>query len=167
MSAAPLWQVHRRPPQRFLAWSATLALMVGVAAAGLMRLLLIVPTWTAPLAMGAAIALAFFATAARGARASVDASGVLWYGWGRRPALAVDLRDVAALQPIRVGLLHGIGLVVAPERVRFLHRAGPSPRGMRDDRARLGVDLVLEHLTESDLATIDRLRATAQTTIPT
>ncbi len=166
-SDVPVWQVHRRPPRRFLVWSAALALIAGVAGAILMRLLLIDPAWTGPMAMGAAVALVFFATAARGARASVDAAGVLRYGWGRRPALAVDLRDVTALRPVRVGLLAGIGLDVPPERVRFLHRAGPSPRRMRDDRVRLGVDLVLEHLGDSDLAAIENLRSTAQTAHPT
>ncbi len=157
MSTAPVWQVHRRPPPRFLIWAGALALIVGVGAAGLMRLLLIQPSWPGPLAMGVGVAMAFFLTAARGARASVDAHGVLRYGWGRRPSLELDLRDVVALRALRRGMLAGIGVEIAPERVRFLHRAGPSPRRMRDDRATLGVDLMLEFLTGDDLAAIRAL----------
>ncbi|HYE04026.1 MAG TPA: hypothetical protein VEL07_00785 [Planctomycetota bacterium] len=165
--APPAWQVHRRPPPRFMAWAGALALIAGAAGAALMRLLLIEPSWSGPLTMGVAVALAFLLTAARGARASVDAHGVLRYGWGHRPALELDLRDVVALRPVRRGLLAGVGLEIAPERVRFLHRAGPSPRRMRDDRRRLGVDLVLEHLDEADALAIDRLRGTAQAAVPT
>ena len=153
------WQVRRRPHRRYLAVAGLLAIVLGAAGGWLLRLLMIEPSSLAAVAMGLAIAGVCLATAARGASASVDARGVLRYGWGARQAIEVDLADVAEVRVVDAGLLRGVGLAVLPERVRFLSRKGPSPRRMRDDRARLGIDLVLEFLTPGDAADLDRLRA--------
>jgi len=156
--APPLWQVQRPPGRRLIAWLVLLATVWLVATFALARMLMVVDRpWLAAL-IAIALTAVLLMEGLAGAHARVDASGMLTYGFGRRANLRVPLAAVTGWKEIATGALAGIGAVVDPAAVTFLHRKGLSPRRLRDDAGRLGVALVLEHLVADDLAMLRALQ---------
>jgi hypothetical protein len=154
-----LWQARRRPPPRYLLVIAAVSVIAAAASAALLRMLMLRPQWEAPLALGIAIGAATFLVSARGAVAAVDAAGVLTYGFGRVVSVSVDLRHARRIERVRHGMLDGVGLDVDPDRVVFLRRKGLSHRGLSASRRELGLALVLEFLSDEDLAALRALHA--------
>lgn len=155
-AGAPLWQVRRRPRPRLVIFTAIIAAIGAAGGAWLAMALMIEPDRRLAVVMGAGIFAATMASLLRGCSCAVDAQGVLTYGWGAGADLRLSLRDVAAVRHVDAGMLVGVGLDIAPERVEFLRR-----------RARAGIQrvagqarpvLVLEHLRSEDAAVLDRLR---------
>lgn len=111
------------------------------------------PIWVS-VAIGIAIGLIVPLSIGTGASVWITRDGTLWYGFGRRAQWTAPLAATSGWRPIHAGFLHGLGAEIQQSEVTFLHRKGISFVTMTGWRKKLGVDLVLEHLTADDLRAI-------------
>lgn len=142
----PLLERRARPQGAQRAVIVVVSLASGAAACWLARAIDSDPArgWTLAGAVGAAVAALVGWFAMLGARVRLDRDGSLTYALHGRPNLAFDLREAQTIRPVAAGMLSGVGVAIAADRVRFLHKAGISPERMRRWREAHGVDLVLE-----------------------
>lgn len=154
----PLWSVRRRPPPRFLLWSAVPALAVGLFAAWLLPRLMIEPAAWPGLVAGLLLAAFVIFSVAQGAGARVEADGTLVYTLRGTDMWRLDLRHVDGFAPLGAGMLGGLAVRCDPAAVTHVSRKGPT----RDEHLRLhrelGVGAVMEHLRAEDLPALEDLR---------
>jgi hypothetical protein len=152
-----IWSTTRPMPRRLRLWTCFLALCFAIGGAALARMLMLEPNWLAAGATGLVLGGMVLLFAPRTAFASVDAAGIVSYGFDRRPNLSFALSAAREFTRVRAGMLSGIGVGIEPEAVTFLHRKGLSLRTMTKQRAGLGGQIVLEFLTDEDLEAMRRL----------
>lgn len=153
-----LWQVRRFPFRGLRTWCWTLAAITVAANTTLLPLLTGPGTWWLGLLVGGLLGGLIPAHVLRGALCRVHTDGTLHFGYRDRLRITLPLAQVESIRSINAGLLHGVGLSLPPELVRFADRRGPGFAAMRAWRRGLGVDLVLEFLLPEDGAELERLR---------
>ncbi|MCK6489094.1 MAG: hypothetical protein L6R48_12315 [Planctomycetes bacterium] len=154
----PLWSVRRRPPAKFLLWSAVPALAIGGFAAWLLPHLMIEPVAWPGVVAGIVLIAAVMASVAQGAGARVATDGTLVYTLRGTDMWQIDLHQVEGFAPLSAGMLSGIAVRCDPAAVTHVSRKGPT----RDEHLRLhrelGVGAVMEHLHAEDLPALEDLR---------
>lgn len=157
--APVLWEVRRAPTPRVraIAWGA--GIVFAVLGGALLQALMLQPDWRISLAVGVAIGILVPLGVGHGAVARVHADGTLLYGFGRHPTVLVPFAAIHEWRYLTTGITRGIGLRLDRGAVGFTSRKGISFATMDRARRHLGVDLLLEFLTEDDLA---RLRDLAR-----
>ncbi|TVR45125.1 MAG: hypothetical protein EA402_05090 [Planctomycetota bacterium] len=154
---APLWLIERRPQggRRALIFIIAFLLVIGGAIFGAMINLDRQP-WFG-LGVGLLMALLFLAGTLRGSQVRMDSPGLLTFHFGGKDNLRFPLADIEDLTLVKGGVLAGVGLRLRSyDHVEFLHKSAHSYRSMERLRARLGIDLVLEHLTAKDAEELRR-----------
>lgn len=156
--AASLWSVRRRPPPRFLAWTAIPATAVGAAAWLLIPRLMIEPSPWPGAAAGVVLAAAVLASVAQGSGARVEADGMLVYSLRGADMWRIPLAAVDGFAAVGAGMLAGVGLRCDPQAVEHLSRKGPTRAEHQRLHRDYGIGAVMEHLTAADLQALDALR---------
>lgn len=154
----PLWSVRRRPPRRFLLWSAVPALAIGLFAAWLLPHLMIEPVAWPGLVAGPLLAGFVLLSVAQGAGARVEADGTLVYTLRGTDMWRIDLRRVEGFAPLDAGMLAGIAVRCDPAAVTHTSRKGPTRAEHLRLHRELGMGAVMEHLHPEDLPALEDLR---------
>ncbi len=150
-SARVLWQIHRRPHGRMLAWIVILGALLGGGSATLVSCLLIDHDPLLATAVGAGLGLFLVLSMLHGSRVRVERGGRLLYALRGHDCVAVDLRRVTAFRQVQTGVLSGIGVEAPLDALEFLSRKGVSRAQCESLQQHQGVALVLEFLLPTDL----------------
>ncbi len=146
-----LWQAHRRPHGRMLAWVLGLGFLLAAFSTALIRSLMIVSDPLLGGAVGGAVGLFLVFSLYQGSSVRVERGARLVYSLRNHDCISVDLRRVNGLRHVSTGVLAGIGLACPVDALTFLSRKGPSRRHCEATHAHLGLALILEFLRPEDL----------------
>lgn len=144
------WSVHRRPHWPLLLMAGALACAFAIGSTLLCRMLMTEPSWLIAGTVGTALGLLLMLQVWSGATVRVGADRILIYRLRGVDMISVPIDQIAGLTYIETGALIGVGIQCPSAALTFLSRKGPSLRQVDAWQAKLGVALVLEHLTRAD-----------------
>lgn len=153
MQAAPpaLWQIHRRPHGRMLAWVVILGFVIATVAAVMVQMLMLQPDRITGGIVGALLGVTFVGMLCQGAGTRVEAGAKLVYALRGHDCVIVDLREVTGFRWLQTGPLAGIAVDCPLDALTFVSRKGITRRQCETYLQRLGSPLILEFLRPEDL----------------
>jgi len=125
----------------------------------LCRMLMTEPSWLVAGAVGTALGLLVMLQVWSGATVRIGEDRILVYRLRGVDMISVPLDRIEGITYIRTGALIGVGIQCPSAALTFLSRKGPSLRQVNAWQAKLGVALVLEHLTRADCDSLAGLLA--------
>ena len=155
LPGTPGVDLTRRPSLTFLGWATILGLALGLGCAALIYGLLAEPSWLLAGVTGTILGALVPLSVAGGSRVTIH-QGRLTYFLRGQPCVEADLQDIQGFRAIAQGQLTGVGVVIEPQKLRFLSRKGVTLRTCEAHFAGSGCGLVLEFLTPDDIPALTR-----------